>query len=689
MRNILLDENIGKFCEAIDIGFQVDFVKEYEKIGDSDLYGGKHCGSDAEHRGSEFIAGKLKEIGVSNVELVPCETARYQFNDSTMTVEGESRVLKPYGYVSPGTTGAGITACLTDIGKATKEECDAVDLEGKIAMFAAMGTLEGASLSGQIEQAIKNGAAALVIYAVEDVLNDETIRVQPPNIVSTVPIVGICEKDAEWLKKKTTEGKCIATLKVDAEFDPHGGITYNVVGEIPGRVSDERIIYTAHLDHYFRCLQDNMSTCSTLLGIAKAIIDSGYEPNRTITFAFHGSHETGGSDTRYPYIYGSYKLTHESKPEWVGKAIANINFEYTALKMKKLQVVAYVGVNSIPIGYYDYSPELTGAGFETKEQYSPQTEYYMLSWSDCISYHTAGIPTMCNDPISEQFYEGIGPYVGRDHSNFDNWEIFDENILEDVGRFYGGMGLYLDAFPYMSLDFTEQADRIRNEVDRAALDVMEVSHDRYFEAVDRLEDAAKRINAFIATKNDEYVKALTEGMTFEEIRRWYERGHESNELMLQAYKLVADEMDRINAYDFMCLATVKYMQNTAVLSVVKDALEKGDAQKAFEALVPLDLAAASYYFQEDVAEHMRKQICAPEYINRRTWAAGRELNIFTYYDLVQSFKKETESGEGYPETIKIIEKAIETESGYIPESMENEIGCINKIIKILNKEQIG
>lgn len=378
-KNLILEQNIKDFCNAIDINYQVDFVKKYEKIGDNDIYGGKHCGSDAEQEGSKMIADKLKEIGLRNVELVPCQTSRYQFNDASIEIEGEETIIKPYGYVSPGTEPEGIQIEVADAVKARKEDFAKVDVKGKAALMAAMGTLEGANLSGQIEQAVKNGAAAIIIYAVEDVLNDETIRVQPPNIISTVPIVGVCKRDAALLQEKIAAGKSRIKLTVDAEFIPNGGTTYNVVGEIPGNISEERIIYTAHLDHYFKCLQDNMSTCSTLLGIAKAMIDSGYKPNRTITFAFHGSHETGGMDTRYPYIFGSYKLAYESKPEWSGTAIANINFEYTALRMKKLQATAYLGVNSVPISYFPYSPDLIGGGFEAKEQYAPQTEYYMLS----------------------------------------------------------------------------------------------------------------------------------------------------------------------------------------------------------------------------------------------------------------------------------------------------------------------
>lgn len=677
--NRILQQDIERFCEAIDIDYQVGFVKEYENIGDSELYGGKHCGSDAEHRGSEFIAGKLREIGLSNVELIPCETSRYQFNDATLTVEGEDRVMKPYGYVSPGTAPEGIAGQIVDAVKCRKEDLDEIDISGKIVLMAAMGTLEGANLSGQIEMAMKYGAKAIVIYAVEDVLNDETIRVQPPNVICTVPVVGISGRDAAWLQTKIAEGECLVRLTVDAEYIPNGGTTYNVVGEIPGCISDERIIYTAHLDHYFRCLQDNMSTCSTLLGIAKAIIDSGFKPNRTITFAFHGSHETGGMDTRYPYIYGSYKLTHECKPEWAGKTIANINFEYTALRMKKLQATAYVGVNALPINYYPYSPELIGGGFEEKNQYAPQTEYYMLSWSDCISYHSAGIPTLCNDPISEQYYEGTGPYVGRDHSNFDNWDVFDVKILEDVGRFYGGLGIYLDSMPYLMLDFTEQCERIRNEVSSDVLEQIGIDGVDYFKAVDKLEAAAKAANERIEAGNEAYIEALSGGLTIEEKKNWFDKARKSNEALLTAYKAVADDLDRYNVYDFISLGSVKYMQNVGMLSEGKAALETGDVDKAFESLGGVDLAASSYYFDEDVVEHMRKQICDPSFVDRRTWAAGRELNICTYYNLVEKFCGEAEAGNGFEETIKAIDQAITCEAALAAEELAREQKCIERI----------
>ncbi|MGI6721556.1 MAG: M28 family peptidase [Anaerovoracaceae bacterium] len=683
--NLILEQDIKKFIDAVDVSYQVDFVREYSQIGDSALYGGKHCGSDAEHEGSRFIAGKLKEIGVSNVELIPCRTSRYQFNDATLTVDGEHKVIKPYGYVSPGTAADGISGELVDAVKCRKEDLQHIDIGGRIVIFAAMGTLEGANLSGQIEMAMKYGARAVIIYAVEDVLNDETIRVQPPNVICRIPVVGICSKDALWLQKKIAEGDCRVKLNVDADFIPGGGTTYNVVGEIPGKMSDERIIYTAHLDHYFRCLQDNMSTCSTLLGIAKAIIDSGYTPNRTITFAFHGSHETGGMGTRYPYILGSYRLTHEAKKEWTGRAIANINFEYTALKMKKLQALAYMGVNDLLSSYYPYSPELTGRGFKEKMEHGPETEYYMFSWSDSVSYHSSGIPVITNDPISEQYYEGTGPYVGRDHSNFDNWDVFDEGILEEVSRYYGGLGLYLDSMPYLCLDFSEQADRIKREVDRGALDALGIDSEEYFAALDQLATAAKEVKTLAENGNAAYIEALSNGLREEEKRAWFGKSRALNSKLLKAYKVFADDLDRYNAEDFICLATVKYLGNAAMLQAAGEALSQGNIDKAAADIMPVDLVASSFYFDEDVVEHMRKQICDPEFADRRTWARGRESHVFTYYDLVKALKTGEKNGE-FTELHAKIDEAIAREAGCIPQAMEGEKACIRKVTAMLEDE---
>lgn len=681
-----IKQTIAQFCRHLNIAYQENFVRDYSQIGDSALYGGKHCGSDAEHQGSRFIAKRLKEIGLKNVELIPCQTSRFQFNDATLTVAGEERIIKPYSYVAPGTPEEGIRAELADAGNATKRELEQADVEGKVVLIAAMGTLEGGNLAGQMEEAIRHGAAALVICAVEDVLNEETIRVQPPNIISEIPIVGICGKAAAWLRQRLTQGACEVELKVDAEFLPNQGTTYNVVGEIPGKYSEEKIIYTAHLDHYFRCLQDNMASCAVLLGIAKGILDAGIQPNHTIVFAFHGSHETGGQDTRYPYIHGSYKLTHEAKPEWSGNALMNINFEYAALRQSKLQMLAYLGGNRTVREYFPYSPKLVG-GFDRKVKNASQKEYYMTSWGDGISYLTAGIPTISNDVITEQLYDGVGPYVGRDHSNFDNWEAFDLKALEDTGRQYGGLGLFIDSLPWTLIDFIEQAQRIHSEINVELLKSLGMPIESYLDQVTALEEAAEKLNDFVSEKNDSYLNALRTGLTEEEQKQWFTQGRETNVKVLKAFKILTDKLEKLNQFDFLALATVKYTQNIQLMRDAITNLQAGGAEKVLrECLTSVDLCLPSYYFSEEVAQHMCDQICAPEFIDRRTWAANRELHVATHYDLMATFVKEMEQGD-FTETIERLQAAIKSESAHIPASMAAEREALRETTEILRRVQ--
>ena len=74
-----IDKTISDVITLLSAGFERqetrDFlervVREYSAIGDSRLYGGKHCGSDAEHEGARYIYEKLQEMGVE-AEMLSC-----------------------------------------------------------------------------------------------------------------------------------------------------------------------------------------------------------------------------------------------------------------------------------------------------------------------------------------------------------------------------------------------------------------------------------------------------------------------------------------------------------------------------------------------------------------------------------------------------------------------------------------
>ena len=64
--------------------------------------------------------------------------------------------------------------------------------------------------------------------------------------------------------------------------------------------------------------------------LLKGLVDSGYQPEKTIIFNALAAEEWGVSNTRYDWSTGAYNQIFNVHPEWVGKAVANMNFELPA-----------------------------------------------------------------------------------------------------------------------------------------------------------------------------------------------------------------------------------------------------------------------------------------------------------------------------------------------------------------------
>lgn len=92
----------------------------------------------------------------------------------------------------------------------------------------------------------------------------------------------------------------------------------NVLGMIPGKNPEEYVIVGAHFDHLgidtsldgdciYNGADDNASGVSAVLQIARAFVESGRQPERTVVFAFWDGEEKGLLGSRYfvqscPYL---------------------------------------------------------------------------------------------------------------------------------------------------------------------------------------------------------------------------------------------------------------------------------------------------------------------------------------------------------------------------------------------------
>jgi len=106
-----------------------------------------------------------------------------------------------------------------------------------------------------------------------------------------------------------SNGSAESTYEINAAADVLERPIVNVVGQIPGRRTDEYVLFSAHYDHLgiIRALQgdsvanganDNASGVAAVISLAKYFAARG-TPERTLLFAAFTAEEAGGFGSRY------------------------------------------------------------------------------------------------------------------------------------------------------------------------------------------------------------------------------------------------------------------------------------------------------------------------------------------------------------------------------------------------------
>lgn len=588
---------------------------EYSEIGDSSVYAGKHCGSDAEHKGAEYIFEELRRIGIK-AEMLPFGTTKFQFNDASIILPGE-KTIKPYVCLSIGTDSKGITGEIIDAGTGYKSFYEENSAKGKIVLIETKEDFEDGTTVGmfQMLEAQLQGAAAVVIYTNENIYDENTIRATYSSFKCSIPVVTVSYKDAKLLKKH--EGSR-ATLIADTEFDLENGVSYEVVGEIPGK-TDERIVYSAHYDHFFTGIQDNVSAVATLLAIAKALKTSEYMPERTITFVFSGSHETGKMDSGAPDLLGIWQLLSNLKKEWKGKIIADINFEYTALKLNKLKSLTTYEMNDMYRDFLRYMPSESKPFSSIETEMMPE-EYALLTWCDACPFIMEGIPVFMNDSVHEQIYENTSPYIGRDHTNKDDMSIYSEETHLAVSWWYGCLGAYLDTVPVLAPEFSMRTQTLKlTDEEKMLLEKENISYAEFETELARFEILGEAATRLLKRFN------LNESINTP-------KAEEINRLLLKVQKNLADASDGLTTAlpPMLQVPHKTYIEKAAVFNKAKEAVKQSGFEEAYELyLKKLDLAALDRKFSKESIIKVKAAVLG----KNTTWNKNKCKNFFISDDI--------------------------------------------------------
>ncbi len=504
-----LQEICDGFLQAVAPDYAYDIALELTTNPDffNSAQGGRNAGSDAEHAAAQYLADVMTGIGLQDVEKVAADCDRWQFNGASLTVDGADYAV--YSYATASTPPEGLTAELVYAGKGTMWDYEDIDAAGKIVLID-IDQRNDWWITYPMLEAQYQGAAALLAANVGGYaqIADDALNSQDICGPTAIPTLSIGTADAQALQEKLENGPVTATLTVDNEVEIGTGTTYNITGTLKGKSSDHQILVGGHYDAHFWGFQDDNCAVGLVLAMAKAMIDSGYQPENDIVFCLHGAEEWGSSYTQYDWTVGAWEMINNVHPDWVGKTLAFINFELPAYEFD-----TYTSTYSAPEMYtmldhyantFPYSPTPEGCfpdGVLTDG-------YQTYTYSDDFSYYAAGVPSTVNGFLLQKDMETVFPfYVDIYHSQYDNPDTYNEAVMNFNIGYYGTLAIYIDQTPALYLDFTAQYDRILAATDEDLLAEAGVDVAAFHQSLEQLKTAAETMRSRVESVNADYLQA--------------------------------------------------------------------------------------------------------------------------------------------------------------------------------------
>ena len=642
------------YRNAVDESYAYSIAETlaYDEAYLSNDLGWRTAGSDAEHAAAEYIASEMESLGLE-VEMVPVTVDKWQFNDASLTVDGTDIDIMPASYAASGTDEDGITAELVDVGEGTAADYEGLDVAGKI-VLAGVDQWNTAWIDQYLNEAALHGAAAIITYDIGGyaTYSDDMINMQDICSKDVLPCVSISKNQYLELSEALADGHTTATLTVDNVVEQDAGISYNVVGCLKGRSSEQQILVAGHYDIYFNGFQDDSCAIGLVMAMAKGMVDSGYQPENDILFIAHGSEEWGASGTQFDWTTGAWEMINTAHPEWAGKTIALINFELPAFYdgMAEGQISCVPEFSSLVEELVDDSDVIASPVNDVYPDGISSESVDTNTMEDGISYRGSGVPYFINIPGTQ---DGETGWIQQHyHTVSDDRDTYNADVMQTNLNTFGSLAIYLDQTPALELDLTATCDDLAEALDEEALTAAGGDADAYTAGLAAFRAAAEAQNEKIKDLNARYSAALKEGADQTELDALRAEGRELNAVTLKAFKMVQDDFIGILSTSTVVIRHTGYQDNLTLLSSILDALENGELSND-DGTGALDLAwqlnasteYGYYNFSEEVNEISRAALLEDQNPGNVFWGTGKGYELADTSDATVSLLKKAETGD--------------------------------------------
>ncbi|MEA4922373.1 MAG: M28 family peptidase [Eubacteriaceae bacterium] len=684
------DNNMDYFK---DVANTLAYDTKYQDNG----LGWRTAGSDAEQACAGYLQSKMTSLGLTQVEKSKVTVDKFQFNSASFKMAGTAIDLNTEGkdanktdaiasYQVSGTSAAGINAPVVDCGTGFEADYAGKNVKGKI-VLVGVNQADEAWIDGYMRQAKEKGAAAMITYSVGGYgsVSNDSANVQDVCCADLhMPTTAVSYNNGMKIKAAIKAGHQNATLKVDTEFAPKQGTSYNVIGKIKGSGNTgQQILVASHYDKYWYGYQDDSTGIATVLSIAKAMTDSNYKPYNDIVFVCHGAEEWGATNTQFDWSNGSWHNITEKHPSWSGKTLAMFNFELTAVgnDAKEVSVSAVPEYRSFTKNFVDKSGlavKADGAGKIVSKSIDTNT------MEDGISYRWAGVPYFCNA------FDGTDFMTSHYHTQFDNQSTYTQSIAQTNLNLYGAMAIYTDSTPALELDLTGTCDDLKAAYHKKTIKKSGVKTKKYRDAYHSLRKAAVKYNAKIKSINTRYEEAVKDGASEDTLNEYRAEGTALNKTTLKAFKYIQQNMMSVDTWGIHLDSEGVY-SNVLVLSKTVKAMSnkkyssKKKVSKALDQIYNLNgVVDYNYYiFSKKVGKAELRQYDPKVNKTNTYWCTDRLVPVYyvgnTTYKLVNSkpTKKNVKSA------LKVYKKARKTAYKDYKKYVNHDISGMKNLKKII------
>ena len=661
---------VQAYLDKVDVDYSYDLALKLEEERSNEKLGYRTAGSDAELATGDMLKAEMERIGLQNVTKDEFTLDTWTFTGAQLSftdASGAAYTAELGGYQTDFVTDGAQSFTVIDGGRGTEADLAGLDVSGKLVLVDINQRADW-WINYPAYEAHLAGAAAVI--AVQNggygEVSDDALNAQDVCGPADAPAFSMSRTDAELLKAAMDEnGEAAVTLDADSRVGMDG-TSYNIVGTIPGRDTEHMVLMSAHYDSYFAGFQDDNAAIALMMGIAKGLIDSGYQPEKTLVFCAMAAEEWGVSDTRYDWSTGAYNQIFRVHPEWVGKVIADINFELPAMDEGTAdQIRTSYELKTFVDAFKAGVPQVDGVFPDGIEIIVPTQ-----TWSDDFSLSIAGVPssvTALRGGFAKTHY----------HSQFDNQDTYSREAFLFHHNMYGMLMLAYDHCAVSPLDFSTRLDALRESMDDTVMTAEQA--DRLNAALDEANAAAAAAWDKVSEANKAYQEALDAGDTAK-ADELLAGTKEMNADVLAAFKFAEDAFVRLTWEDSSIFPHEHSQNNLLALQGAAEALKQGDSAAALDDyLYSVDNNWYAYDWSRETFGHFTDYVLNQS-ADRLMWGAGRVQGHEDLFDVIRSLQeKYGDSAADYTAELARLDQAIETQTGMLDEQVAHEVSALAEL----------